>query len=189
MDTNSTPPPELHFFRDYLSVLARGQIPASMQARLDASDIVQETLLEAHRKIAQYRGGSDPRQLAAWLRQLLSCNLIDALRTQRREGCDVHREQAISNSLDESAMGLDHFLLASDSTPSEIVHKRFRALEVAAAIEELPANQRDAIVSRYFHKATLEQIAEQLQKSKPAIAGLLKRGLESLRSRLREDGE
>lgn len=189
MDTNSSPLPDLHSFRDYLSVLARGQIPASMQARLDASDIVQETLLEAHRKMDQYRGSSEPRQLAAWLRQLLSCNLIDALRTQRREGRDVHREQAMSKWLDESAMGLDQFLMANDSTPSEIVHKRFRALEVAAAIEELPASQRDAIVSRYFHKATLEQIAEQMQKSKPAIAGLLKRGLDSLRIRLREDGE
>ena len=42
--------PELDAFRPYLTVLARGQIPVSMQARLDASDIVQETLLEAYRK-------------------------------------------------------------------------------------------------------------------------------------------
>ena len=189
MDTNSPQPPELNSFRHYLNVLARGQIPISMQARLDASDIVQETLLEAHRKIDQYRGSSEPRQLAVWLRQLLSCNLIDALRSQRREGRDVSREQAIPQSLDESAMGLEQLLIANDSTPSEIVHKRFRALEVANAIEELPEHQRDAIVSRYFHKATLDQIAVQMQKTKPAIAGLLKRGLESLRTRIGEDGK
>jgi RNA polymerase sigma-70 factor (ECF subfamily) len=174
-------------FRPYLTVLARGQIPAAMQARLDASDIVQETLLEAFRKREQYRGADDPRQIAAWLRQLLSCNLIDALRAQRRESRDVNREQSIVQSVDESSMGLEHLLTIDQSTPSQILERRFRALEVARAIEELPEQQRDAIMYRYFQKSTLEQIAVQMEKSKPAVAGLLKRGLESLRERFRRE--
>jgi RNA polymerase sigma-70 factor, ECF subfamily len=185
MDPEHSELPDLHSFRSYLTVLARGQIPATMQARLDASDIVQDTLLEAHRKREQYRGSSDPRQIASWLRQLLSYNLIDALRMQRRDVRDVRREQIIAQSLDESALGLDQLLIADDSSPSEIVHREFRALAVAQAIEELPEHQRDAVVLRYFHKASLEQIAEQMQKTKPAVAGLLKRGLDSLRDRLR----
>ena len=174
-------------FRPYLTVLARGQIPAAMQARLDASDIVQETLLEAFRKRGQYRGSDDPRQIAGWLRQLLSCNLIDALRAQRRESRDVNREQSIVQSVDESSMGLEHLLTIDQSTPSQILERRFRALEVARAIEELPQQQRDAIMYRYFQRSSLEQIAAQMDKSKPAVAGLLKRGLESLRERLRRD--
>jgi RNA polymerase sigma-70 factor (ECF subfamily) len=176
---------DLDSFRPYLTLLARGQIPAAMQARLDASDIVQETLLEAFRKRDQYRGASDPKQMAGWLRQLLSCNLIDALRAQRRESRDVDREQSIVKSVDESSMGLEHLLTIDQSTPSQIVERRYRALEVAQAIEELPEQQRDAIMYRYFQKSSLEQIAAQMEKSKPAVAGLLKRGLESLRSRLR----
>lgn len=180
---------DLDSFRPYLTVLARGQIPAAMQARLDASDIVQDTLLEAFRKREQYRGANDPKQIAGWLRQLLSCNLIDALRAQRRESRDVEREQSIAKSVDESSMGLEHVLTMDQSTPSQIVEKRFRALEVARAIEELPEPQRDAIMYRYFQKSSLDQIATQMNKSKPAVAGLLKRGLESLRHRLRGDDE
>lgn len=176
---------DLDSFRPYLTLLARGQIPAAMQARLDASDIVQETMLEAFRKRDQYRGASDPKQIAGWLRQLLSCNLIDALRAQRRESRDVDREQSIVKSVDESSMGLEHLLTIDQSTPSQIVERRYRALEVAQAIEELPEQQRDAIMYRYFQKSSLEQIAAQMEKSKPAVAGLLKRGLESLRQRLR----
>jgi RNA polymerase sigma-70 factor (ECF subfamily) len=177
----------LDSFRPYLTVLARGQIPAAMQARLDASDIVQETLLEALRKREQYRGSNDPKQIAGWLRELLSCNLIDALRAQRRESRDVNREQSIAKSVDESSMGLEHLLTIDQSTPSQIVERRFRALEVAQAIEELPEQQRDAIMYRYFQKSSLDQIALQMDKSKPAVAGLLKRGLETLRRRLRRE--
>lgn len=181
--------PNLDAYRPNLTVLARGQIPVSMQARLDASDIVQETLLEAYRKRDQFQGGQEAKQLAGWLRQLLSCNLIDALRTQRRDQRDVRREQMLPQSVDESAMGLDALLIANDSSPSEAVDKRFRALEVARAIEQLPEHQRDAILLRYFQKTTLEEIASHMQKSKPAVAGLLKRGLASLRERLKkEDG-
>lgn len=179
--------PDLDAFRPYLTVLARGQIPVSMQARLDASDIVQETLLEAYRKRDQFQGGQEARQLAGWLRQLLSCNLIDAFRTQRRDQRDVRREQMLPHSVDESAMGLDALLIANDSSPSEAVDKRFRALEVARAIEQLPDQQRDAIMLRYFQKTTLEEIANHMQKSKPAVAGLLKRGLATLRERLNKE--
>jgi len=187
MDSNPSAIPELNAFRDYLTILARGQIPASMQARLDASDIVQETLLEAHRKRHQFQGGNEPRQLAGWLRQLLSCNLIDALRTQRRDQRDVRREQTIQFNLEESAIGLEQMLVADDTSPSQKFENRFRAMQIAQAIEELPEQQRDAILLRYFQKSSLQDIAEQMQKSTSAAAGLLKRGLASLRDRLQKD--
>lgn len=176
---------EFDTFRAYLTLLARGQIPAALQSRLDASDIVQETLLEAYRKREQYRGENEPKQIAGWLRQLLSCNLIDALRAQRRASRDFEREQSIATSLEESSMGLEHLLASDQSTPSQIVEQQYRALLVAQAIEGLPESQRDAITYRYFQRASLEQIAEQMNKSKPAVAGLLKRGLEALRASLR----
>ena len=179
--------PELDAYRSYLIVLALGQISRSLQARLDASDIVQDTLLEAYRKRDQFEGGEDPRQLAGWLRQLLSCNLIDALRTQQREQRDVRREQALQQELDESALGLDQLLAADESSPSQKLEKRFREVRVANAIEALPVHQRDAIVMRYFQKLSLEDIATQLQKTRPAAAGLLKRGLATLRERLSEE--
>jgi RNA polymerase sigma-70 factor (subfamily 1) len=187
MDSNVDEIPDLNAFRSYLTVLARGQIPISMQSRLDASDIVQETLLEAHRKRHQFQGGGEPRQLAGWLRQLLSCNLLDALKTQHRDLRDVRREQSIPLSIDESAMGLENMLVASDTSPSQQFDKQFRATLVAQAIEALPVQQRDAIMLRYFQKASLQDMSDSMQKSTSAVAGILKRGLAALRERLQKD--
>ena len=178
---------ELNSFRPYLTVLVRGQIPVDLRARLDASDIVQETLLEAFRKKDQYRGTDDPKQIAGWLRQILSCNWIDAIRAQRRDSRDVGREQSLAQAIDESSLGLEQLLAMEQSTPSQIIEKRFRALRVARAFDDLPKHQRDAVMLRYFQRASLEQIAEQMNKTKPAVAGLLKRGLESLRQSLRSE--
>ena len=100
----TTEPQELESYRGYLAVLARGRIPTEMQARLDASDIVQETLLEAHRKWDQYRGGADRGRLAAWLRSLLACNLLDRIRTEKRSRRDVRRERAMADALEASSL-------------------------------------------------------------------------------------
>jgi RNA polymerase sigma-70 factor, ECF subfamily len=186
MGTRPESLPELDAYRSYLAVLARGQIPQSMQARLDASDIVQDTLLEAHRKREQFEGGNDPGQLAGWLRQLLSFNLIDAMRTQQRGRRDVRREQVIRNSIDESAIGLEHLLVADDTSPSVQVDRHAQVLRIANAIESLPEHQRVAIVMRYCQQGTLEEISQHLAKSKSAVAGLLKRGLATLRQQLTE---
>ena len=187
MDSTPSSLPDLDSYRPYLKLLVRGQIPPSMQSRLDASDIVQETLLEAYRKRQQFQGDGNAGQLASWLRQLLSCNLIDAIRTQQRAQRDVRREQNLRQSLEESAQGLENMLIADDSSPSQKVDNQFQAIRLAAAIEQLPSTQRDAILLRYFQRASLEQIAEQLQTTKTAAAGLLKRGLTKLRERLQED--
>jgi RNA polymerase sigma-70 factor, ECF subfamily len=178
--------PDLDAYRGYLLVLARGQIPQSMQARLDASDIVQDTLLEAHRKREQFEGGNEPGQLAGWLRQLLSFNLIDAMRAQQRGRRDVRREQAMRNSIDESAVGLEHLLIADDTSPSLQVNRQAQVLRVANAIEGLPEQQRVAVLMRYCQQRTLEEISQHLAKSKSAVAGLLKRGLATLRQQLTE---
>ena len=187
MTTTPESLPEIDAFRSYLLILARGQIPQAMQARLDASDIVQDTLLEAHRKRAQFEGGNDPGQLAGWLRQLLSFNLIDAMRTQQRGRRDVRREHAMRNSIDESAVGLEHLLVADDTSPSMQVDRHAQILRIADAIETLPEHQRLAILMRYCQQRTLEEISVQLEKSKSAVAGLLKRGLAALREKLKED--
>ena len=64
-------------FRGYLHVLARLQLHARFQGKLDASDVVQETLLKAHDALDQFRG-HEPGELAAWLRQILARTLADS---------------------------------------------------------------------------------------------------------------
>src|SRR5437588_4002736 len=69
----------LEMYRRYLSLLARVQIGQRLQGKVDASDVVQEAFLDAHRYFAQFQGVSEG-QLVCWLRQILAAKLADVLR-------------------------------------------------------------------------------------------------------------
>ena len=84
-------------FREYLLLLARLQLGDQLQAKFDASDVVQQTLLEAHRKRARF-ARPDAAEMAAWLRQMLACNLADAIRALGRAKRDV-AENGLWNGL------------------------------------------------------------------------------------------
>src|SRR5215831_16271081 len=90
--------PEL--FRSYLLLLARVRLDPMVRAKVGASDVVQQTLLEAHRDFAQFRGRTVGEQ-AAWLRRILARNLANVVRDQRRDKRDVARERPLQAALDE----------------------------------------------------------------------------------------
>src|ERR687885_927392 len=69
----------LELYRRYLALLARVQIGQRLQGKVDASDLVQETFLEAHRHFARFRGASEA-EVVRWLRQILAAKLADLLR-------------------------------------------------------------------------------------------------------------
>ena len=75
--------PVVEQFRDYLLMLARMQLGPASRNKVEASDVVQQTLLEAHRKRDQFRGSCEA-EMAGWLRQLLAFNLADAARAAGR---------------------------------------------------------------------------------------------------------
>src|SRR5258707_528940 len=97
----------LELYRNYLKLLARLQIDRQIQGKVGASDVVQETFLEAHRDFAQFRGTTES-ELVAWLRQILVTNLANLVRhyrgTQRR---DVRLERQLAVELANSSRMLD----------------------------------------------------------------------------------
>jgi RNA polymerase sigma-70 factor (ECF subfamily) len=175
----------LERFRDYLRLLARLQIDPRLQAQVDPSDVVQQTLLEAFEKRAQF-AGTTQGELAAWLRQMLANNLADALRAFGQQKRDVRREHSLEEALHASSVRLEKFLADACSTPAEHAEHQERALHLASALAGLPEAQREAIVLQYWHGLTLAQIGQQLDRSPAAVAGLLKRGLKQLRVMLQE---
>jgi RNA polymerase sigma-70 factor (ECF subfamily) len=175
----------LERFRSYLLLLARAHLHPMVRAKVGASDVVQQTLLEAHRDIAQFRGRTAAEQ-AAWLRQVLARNLANVVRDLRRDKRDVAREQPIQAALDESASRLEIWLAAAQSSPSQQAERHERALLLADALAALPDNQREAIVLRHWHGCSLVEIGERLGCTTAAVTGLLHRGLRKLRQQLHD---
>jgi RNA polymerase sigma-70 factor, ECF subfamily len=175
----------LERFRSYLLLLARARLAPMIQTKIGASDIVQQTLFEAHRDRAQFRGQSTGEQ-AAWLRQILARNLANAVRDLRRDKRDVAREQRLQAALDESASRLEAWLAAEQSSPSRHVEQQERAVRLAEALARLPENQREAVVLRHWHDCSLVDIAGRLGCTSAAVTGLLHRGLRNLRKQLQD---
>jgi RNA polymerase sigma-70 factor (ECF subfamily) len=175
--------PRLERFRNYLHILTRLQLGPGSNGKLDASDIVQETLLQAYRKRDQFRGDDDAAR-AKWLRTILARNVADALRSQGRKKRDVSREISLQAALDSSSECLGAWLAADQSTPSELAMRHELAVEVANALAMIPPLQREAVLLHYWQGCSVAEIALRLGRTPDAVGGLLKRGLQQLRERL-----
>jgi RNA polymerase sigma-70 factor (ECF subfamily) len=178
---------QLERYRHYLSLLARLQLNARLQGKLDASDVVQQTLLQAHTKLDQFRGRSTG-ELAAWLRRILANTLAMARRSFSTEARDVARERAIELDLEQSASRVESWLAAEQSTPSQQVSHAEQLVRLAESLVTLPDDQRRAVELHHLKGLTVAEVAEQLGKSKESVVGLLFRGLKKLRQLL-ADGE
>jgi RNA polymerase sigma-70 factor (ECF subfamily) len=180
----TTDDPHLERYRSYLILLARMQLDGRPKAKIDPSDIVQQTLMEAHAKRSQFAG--DEIGFCAWLQKALVNNLRDALRAIRRGKRDVAREQSVEALVEASSARLGEWLAVDNSSPSRKAVSNEDLLRLADALERLSQPQRDAIVLHHLQRWTLAEVAETLGRSEAAVAGLLHRGLRRLRELLGE---
>ncbi len=170
-------------FRPYLRMLAGMHLDPMLKQRIDPSDIIQQTLLNAHRAASQFRGGSDA-EFAGWLKQTLVRELARQMRDQGRASRDVSREKSLHESLEASSLRLEQLLVDDTAAPDSLASRNERALRIARALESLPDTQRDAIELHYWHHHSLQEIADLQQKSKSTVAGAIRRGLKALLSQL-----
>jgi RNA polymerase sigma-70 factor (ECF subfamily) len=185
MTESLQPGGQLPEFRDYLGLLARSQVDPRLQAKFDASDLVQQTLLEAHRDLAHYRG-STRGELAAWLRRILARNLANAVRDLGREKRDVGREESLEKRLHESSVRLESCLADAGLSPDDQAARNEMLVRVSSALADIPSAQREAVELRHLHGWSINDIATHLGHTPAATAGLLHRGLSELRARLTE---
>jgi RNA polymerase sigma-70 factor (ECF subfamily) len=175
---------EFEPFRPYLQILAESQLHARLKSKVDSADVVQQTLLQAYQARDQFRGTTDAER-AAWLRTILGNVLCGLARDYSRQRRDITREQSIQ-ALEKSSLHLANLLAAHTSSPSAGLHRQDRANSLARAMLTLTGEQRQAILLKYWHDATLAEIGQQLGKSTEAVAGLVFRGMQKLRSELAE---
>jgi len=179
-------PDDWERFRAFLLVLARVQTDARWKGKLDVSGVVQQTLLEAFQANTQLADAND-HQKAAWLKRALANNLADEVRKLTTNRRDVGREQSLEAALDESMSRLELLLPAGQATPSQEAVRAERLLRLSQALSALPENQRQVIELHHLRGQSLVEVATALNLTKPAVAGLLHRGLKKLRELLTED--
>jgi RNA polymerase sigma-70 factor, ECF subfamily len=170
-------------FRRYLELLARVHLDASLRGKLDPADLVQQTLLRACAALPELRNRS-PAALTAWLRQILAHTLADTVKHYHRDCRDVNLERSLEADLDHSSSGLAAWLAANQTSPSEAAQRNEELLNLANALAGLPEPLREVVILKHCRGQTLQQIADQIGKSVPSVASLLRRGLEALRHRL-----
>jgi RNA polymerase sigma-70 factor (ECF subfamily) len=171
----------LDVYRNYLRLLARVEIGRRLQGKLDASDLVQETFLEAHRNFARFQGTSEP-QLAAWLRQILAAKVANLLRHYiGTQGRDVRLEQQLAVDLDQSSRMLGQELVAAINTPSQQAADREQGVLLADALERLPPDYRETLVLRHLEGLSFPEVAERMGRSVDSVQKLWLRGLARLR--------
>ncbi len=179
-DPGNEPGANLERFRDYLRLLARLQMPARLQGKLDPSDLVQQTMLKAYLALGEFRGLSTP-ELTAWLRRILTHVLANAVRDFGRARRDVNLERSLEAAIEDSSLRLENWLAVTDLAPGEVADRNEQMLTLATALTTLPEDQREALVLRYYEGLSLADIAGRLGRTRPAVASLLRRGLAQLR--------
>jgi RNA polymerase sigma-70 factor (ECF subfamily) len=175
-------------YRNYLRFLARLQLDPRLLAKLDASDVVQQTLLQAHAHKDQFRGQTEAEWLA-WLRKILANSIAAAARQFAADGRDLGRERSLEAGLNESSARLEGWLAADQSSPSERADRSEQSRLLADALAMLPLDQQRVVELHHLQGLSLAEIAQQLNKSRPAVMGLLFRGLKQLRQLLAEPGD
>jgi RNA polymerase sigma-70 factor (ECF subfamily) len=172
--------------RASLHHLAERQLYGRIAVRMDASDIIQQTFLEAHRSFGQF-AGQDAQQLVVWLEGILDHKIAGAIRDhallQKR---NVQRERSLDDSHGGMA-SLKQQLDAGLSSPSQKAIRGEQEQLLMQALSVLPDDQREAVRLRHLEGWALADIARHLGRSPAAAAGLIKRGMQALRGQLCRD--
>lgn len=176
---------DLEPYRDYLRLLARMELHPRLRGRVDPSDLVQQTLLHAVHALDQFRGRGQP-VLLAWLRQILARNLAMAVRDHHRKKRDLGRERSLQAALDRSSARIENWLADDQPGPVAIAERNEQLLRMAGAVAVLPSPQRDAVILHFLQGLSVAEVGLQIGKTQSAAAGLIRRGMQRLRTLLEE---
>jgi RNA polymerase sigma-70 factor (ECF subfamily) len=172
--------------RAYLGFVARSHVESWLRRKVDASDLVQQTMLEAHRDFARF-GGVSEQEWLAWLRKILAHNAADFVRqyrgtAKRRAGREVHfRDPAESRDFGAPEPA------APGGTPSQEFLQLDNALRVTAALAELPADYQEVIMLRNLQRLPFNEVAERMNRTRPAVQMLWMRAIKKLQAAMGDD--
>ncbi len=157
-----------------------------VQRRVDASDIVQDVLFEANRRLGDYLA-NPTMPFGLWLRHMARDRLIDAHRRHRVAGSrSIDREVPLvtAGHGDESHLDLADCLADRELTPAAAATWRELERRFAAAVEQLDEADRQIVLLRHFEHLSTAEAADVLGLSKPAAGMRYLRAMRRLRGML-----
>jgi RNA polymerase sigma-70 factor (ECF subfamily) len=169
--------------RNYVALVARSQVESWMRTKIDASDLVQQTLLEAYRGFQNFQGKTEGEWLA-WLRQILSHNAQDFIRQMRTEKRGGAKELPLQMGTDSQGIVIDP--PAGEATPSEIFAGREREIALADAIAQLSPDHQEVIILRNLQRLPFDEVATIMGRTRPAVQMLWTRALQKLEQLMSE---
>lgn len=169
--------------RNYVALIARTQVESWMRTKIDASDLVQQTLLEAHRGFDEFRGGTETEWLA-WLRMILNHNAHDFIRRYKTDKRHIGREVQMQQTAPDQSESFFHDPPGPEGTPSQIIVQREREIELADAIAQLTDDHREVIILRNLQRLPFDEIADRMNRSRPAVQMLWMRAIRKLQQQL-----
>lgn len=131
----------------------------------------------------------DDKNLARWLRHILTNNLVDEVRKFRTQARNVTQERSLEVAVEASSAGIEGWLAADHSSPSQRAMRNEELLSLANALAQMPEDQRQAVEFHHLNGLPLNDIAHRMDRTKGAVAGLMFRGLKNLRELLRKEAE
>jgi RNA polymerase sigma-70 factor (ECF subfamily) len=174
----------LQLFRDELRRMVAARLDPRIAGRVDPSDVVQDTLVEASGRLDKYLV-ERPLPYFAWLRQLAGERIIDAHRrhvgAQRRS---ILRERHVVGIPDKSAVELVSRLFADESSPSDRLARKERDQRIMEALASLKEKDREILVMRHLEQLGTAAIALALGISEGAVKSRLLRSVLRLRGLL-----
>lgn len=172
----------------YLEVIARSHVESWLRAKVDASDIVQQTMLEAHRDFDRFTGQTSGEWLA-WLRKILTRNAADFVRRYRTAAKrNAAREVPLAGHrpADSQQMGPPE-PAALDPSPSQQVMRRDEELRLALALNQLSPDHREVIMLRNLQRLPFDEVARRMNRSRPAAQMLWGRAIQRLQGILQAE--
>jgi RNA polymerase sigma-70 factor (ECF subfamily) len=176
-------------YREFVRLLVRARCGGRLRARVDSSDLVQETLLRVARHIGQFEGACE-EEWRAWLARVAEREVIHQYRHHLGAAKrDASRERPLTppSSAGNGASRLEQWWARSQSSPSQAALRKERVLVLADALSRLPDDHREVLVLRHLEGLDFPEIAERMGRSHGAVRVLWTRALKKLRDELARD--
>lgn len=169
--------------RAYVGFMARSQMETWMNAKIDASDLIQQTMMDAHQGFDQFRGKSEAEWIG-WLKKILQHNTVDFCRKYKgTEKRNANREVSFAQSQSQSlfrAAEPD----ANEETPSEVIMRKENEILLADALSKLPDDYQEVIYLRNMQQLPFQEIADKMERSQGAVQMLWLRAIKQLQEQM-----